>query len=57
MGTRWVDVYKGDDNNPEYRSRIVAKEFNSGQEERLFAATPPLEAKEIRFSMAVTEGL
>ena len=44
IGTRWVDVDKGDDKSPDYRSRLVAKEFNTGQEEGLYASTPPLEA-------------
>ena len=45
IGTRWVDVNKGDETNPEYRSRLVAKEINKGRRDDLFAATPPLEAK------------
>ena len=44
IGTRWVDINKGDDENPNYRSRIVAQEFNSHKRDDLFAATPPLEA-------------
>ena len=27
MGIRWVDTNKGDNENPEYRSRIVAKDL------------------------------
>ena len=30
IGTRWVDVNKGYEDNPEYRSRLVAKEINTG---------------------------
>ena len=44
IGTRWVDIDKGDEKKPDYRSRLVAKEFNTGQEEGLYASTPPLEA-------------
>ena len=55
--TRWVDINKGDRIHPEYRSRLVAQEFNTGKREDLFAATPPLEAKKMLFSMAVTEGI
>ena len=44
IGTRWVDVNKGDDGKPEYRSRLVAKEIKTNKREDLFAATPPLEA-------------
>ena len=28
IGVRWVDINKGDDEKPEYRSRLVAKEMN-----------------------------
>ena len=41
---RWIDINKGDDEKPMYRSRIVGKEFNDGQVNGLFAGTPPLEA-------------
>ena len=58
IGTRWVDINKGDDDRTDYRSRLVAQELrcNSWVDD-LFAATPPLEAKNILFSMAVTEGI
>ena len=36
---------------------MVAKEINTNKREDLFAATPPLEAKKILFSMAATEGI
>ena len=26
--SRWIDINKGDDLNPNYRSRMVGKEFN-----------------------------
>ena len=26
--SRWIDINKGDDQNPNYRSRMVGKEFN-----------------------------
>ena len=29
VGTRWVDVNKGDDQKPDYRSRWVAQEIKS----------------------------
>ena len=41
---RWVDVNKGDDENPNCRSRLVGKEFNTEPMDGLFAGTPPLEA-------------
>ena len=40
--TRWIDISKGDKQNPVHRSRFVAKEFNTGAQEGLFAATHPL---------------
>ena len=49
IGTRWVDVNKGDKVNPEYRSRLVAKEIKRDVRSDLFAATPPLEAKKTLF--------
>ena len=54
---KWVDINKGDEVNPEYRSRLVAKEIKNDKRDDLFAATPPLEAKKSLFSMAVTEGI
>ncbi len=46
ISVRWVDVNKGDDENPKYRSRLVARQLKimdkSG--ESFFSPTPPLEA-------------
>ena len=44
IAVRWIDMNKGDDENPDYRSRLVGKELNDGQMGGLFAGTPPLEA-------------
>ena len=44
LGIRWIDINKGDDVNPEYRSRLVAQEVKRDSSLELFAATPPLEA-------------
>ena len=56
ISVRWVDVNKGDDINPKYRSRLVARQLkardNSGQS--FFAPAPPLEALRTVVSMAVT---
>ena len=52
--TRWVDINKGSAQDPCYRSRLVAKEFNTGAQEGLFAATPPLEAVRPLLSDAAT---
>lgn len=57
IGTKWVDINKGDSVHPEYRSRLVAQEIKVNKREDLFAATPPLEALKILFSLAVTEGV
>ena len=54
---KWVDINKGDEINKEYRSRLVAKEIKMDKRCDLFAATPPLEAKKMLYSMAVTEGI
>ncbi|MDA8582761.1 reverse transcriptase domain-containing protein [bacterium] len=53
---RWIDVNKGDEDNPNYRSRLVAKEFKGGAESDwdLFAGTPPLEALKMLISEAAT---
>ena len=54
IGTKWVDINKGDLDEPEYRSRLVAKEIKRKNDEDIFAATPPLEAKKLLFSLATT---
>ena len=55
VGTRWLDVDKGDARAPNLRSRLVAQEYNDGQEYTgLFAATPPLEALRLLVSEAAT---
>ena len=41
--TKWIDINKGDADTPNYRSRLVSKEFTDGAGEGLFASTPPLE--------------
>ena len=48
---RWVDINKGDQLQPNYRSRLVAREINTHKREDPFAATPPLEALKIILSM------
>ena len=39
---RLLDINKGDEENKEYRSRLVAQEIKRDKREDLFAATPPL---------------
>ena len=59
VGTKWIDIDKGDIHNPIYRSRIVAKEFNDSKTgegiEGLFASSPPpLKALRLLVSEAAT---
>ena len=42
--TRWIDINKGDDEKPKYRSIFVGKEFNNEPVEGMFGETPLLEA-------------
>ena len=46
IGTRWVDVNKGDELNPNYRSRLVARQLKAHDrsDDCYFAPAPPLEA-------------
>ena len=43
IGVRSVDINKGDSSRQNYRSRLVAKEFNTGVCPEMYAATPPSE--------------
>ena len=43
IGTRWIDVNKGDKAHPKHRSRLVAQELATHKQPELFAATPPIE--------------
>ena len=55
LTVRWVDVNKGDDLNPNMRSRLVARQIRLAGEEAIFAPTPPLEALRSIISMAATD--
>ena len=44
FGTRWVDIDKGDETKPFYRSRLVVQEYKRQADWSFFTATPPLEA-------------
>ena len=44
IGSKWVDVNKGDEHKPLIRSRFVVKEIATYKTDDFFAATPPLEA-------------
>ena len=52
---RWVDINKGENREPNYRSRFVAKEINTYKRNDLFIATPPLEALKLVISMTATQ--
>ena len=54
IGTRWIDVNRGDKDHPDLRSRLVGQEFWDGKDESLFASTPPLEALRYLISDAAT---
>ena len=54
--SRWIDINKGDDLHPNYRSRMVGKEFNDSELDGLFVATPPLDALRLLLSRAATDG-
>ena len=54
IAVRWVDINKGDTANPLYRSRLVAKEFNTGVCPELYAATPPSECLRLMLSLAAS---
>ncbi len=54
---RWVDVNKGDELRPNYRSRLVARQMRAQDTSgnSYFAPAPPLEALRTVISLAMTE--
>ena len=61
-GTRWVDINKGDESQPYYRSRLVVQEFRGKKSQsttawQYFTATPPLEALRILLICATIKEL
>ena len=56
ISVRWADVNKGDDANPNYRSRLVARELKAMDKSNnsYFAPAPPLEALGTVLSSAMT---
>ena len=52
IGTRWIDTNKGDQAKPNYRSRLVAKEYKVNSQPELYAATPPTECMRLIISKA-----
>ena len=55
ISARWIGINKGDNENPNYRSRLVAREINTHKREDLFAATPPLEAMKAILSLTTQQ--
>ena len=51
ISVRWIDINKGDNDNENYRSRLVAREIKKDGRPDLFAPTPPLEALKVILSM------
>ncbi len=54
IDVRWIDVNKGELDDPNYRSRLVGREFNTSKDDSLYAATPPLTAMRLIVSYAAT---
>jgi len=56
ISVRWVDINKGDDEAPNYRSRLVARQMKvlDRSEDSFFAPTPPLEGLRTVLSMTTT---
>jgi hypothetical protein len=55
ISVRWIDTNKGDDEHPNYRSRLVAREIRRRGEDPIFAPTPPLESLRTVLSLAATD--
>merc|ERR1712001_130058 len=51
---RWVDVNKGDEQHPDYRSRLVAMEFKTDSNAEWFSGTPPLKALRFLWVLFIT---
>ena len=56
ISTKWVDVSKGDECEPNYRSRLVARQIKARDfsGDTYFAPAPPLEALRTVLSLAAT---
>jgi hypothetical protein len=54
LGSRWVDVNKGDKRRFDVRSRLVAQEIAFRKNDDFYAATPPLEALRMLLSVAAS---
>ena len=54
VATKWVDINKGSEAEPNYRCRLVAKHFNRWRDHEMFSATPPRELFKFFLSMQRT---
>eukprot|EP00435_Cladocopium_sp_Y103_P016599 s3099_g4.t1 len=54
ISSRWIDINKGDEERPQYRSRLVIQEVRHSNIEAIFAATPPLESVRMLLSLQRT---
>ena len=54
ISTKWLDINKSDDFNPNIRSRMVGRELKLDNRLELFATTPPLEALRIICSICAS---
>ena len=52
---KWIDTTKSDEDNPNYRSRLVAREIRKRGENPVFAPTPPLGSLRAILSLAATD--
>lgn len=55
ISVRWIDTNKGDDDTPNIRCRLVAREIRKAGEDPIFALTPPLESLRTILSLAATD--
>ena len=55
IAVRWVDVNKGDDDEPNCRGRLVAREVRTKGDAPVFAPRPPLECLRTVLSLAATD--
>ena len=56
IGSKWVDVNKGDATKPLIRSRFVVKEIATYKSDDFFAATPTLESLRLLLALAASDG-
>ena len=55
ISSRWVVINKGDTICPNYRSRLVAREFQTSEKPEWYAATPPSEALRLMLSKLASD--